>query len=121
ALEDRAASAADKLSRNLFDRYGDIQVIAKNPVLALDLPAPDQKSEVLATMVRTYAPVYTRVLVTDAAGNVAGSSDPALLGRNLNGEEWFKAALRGDVHYSPEVFRQPESRSLAVVFSAPLR
>jgi methyl-accepting chemotaxis protein len=121
ALEDRAASAADKLSRNLFDRYGDIQVISKNPVLTLDLPAPEQKSEVLATMVRTYAPVYTRVLVTDATGNVAGSSDPSLLGRNLGSEDWFKAALRGDVHYSPDVFRLPESRNLAVVFSAPLR
>jgi methyl-accepting chemotaxis protein len=121
ALEDRAASTADKLARNLFDRYGDIQVLAKNPVLALDLPAPDQKSEVLATIVRTYAPVYTRMLVTDAAGVVAGSSDPSLLSRNVSGEEWFRAALRGDVHYSPEVFKLPESRGLTVVFSAPLR
>src|SRR5687767_6937031 len=54
ALQDRAASAVDKLSRNLFDRYGDIQVIAQNPVLAVDIAAPEQKSEILATMVRTY-------------------------------------------------------------------
>src|SRR5215470_17351448 len=68
ALEERAVSAVDKLSRNLFDRYGDIQVIAQNPVLAVDIAAPEQKSEVLAAMVRTYAPVYTLFSATDASG-----------------------------------------------------
>src|SRR5688572_18774260 len=82
SLQDRAGSAVDKLSRNLFDRYGDIQVIAQNPVLAVDIAAPEQKSEILAAMVRTYAPVYTLFLVTDAAGIVAGSSDATLVGRN---------------------------------------
>src|SRR6187455_238090 len=89
ALEDRAASAVDKLSRNLFDRYADIQVIAQNPVLAVDIAAPEQKSEVLAGMVRTYAPVYTLFSATDAAGIVVGSSDATLVGRNEGGEEWF--------------------------------
>jgi hypothetical protein len=103
ALQDRAASAVDKLSRSLFDRYGDIQVIAQNPVLAVDIAAPEQKSEILATMVRTYAPVYTLFSVTDANGVIAGSSDASLLGRNESGEEWFRGALRGDVFYSPEV------------------
>jgi methyl-accepting chemotaxis protein len=121
ALEDRAASAVDKLSRNLFDRFGDIQVISKNPVLTLDLPAPEQKSEVLATMVRTYAPVYTLFAVTDAQGVVVGSSDASLLGRNQGGEEWLKAALRGDVYNSPDVIRGNGDRDLSVVFAAPLR
>jgi methyl-accepting chemotaxis protein len=121
ALEERAASAVDKLSRNLFDRYGDIQLIAQNPVLAVDIAAPEQKSEVLAAMVRTYAPMYTLFLVTDATGVVVGSSDPALLGRNESGEEWFKEALRGDVYYSPVVIRSQQTGALSVVFSAPLR
>lgn len=121
ALEDRAASAVDKLSRNLFDRYGDIQVIAQNPVLAVDIAAPEQKSEVLAAMVRTYSPVYTLFSVTDSAGIVAGSSDASLLGRNESGEEWFKGALRGDVYFSPDVVRSAQTGSLGVVFSAPLR
>ncbi|MET0551474.1 MAG: methyl-accepting chemotaxis protein [Vicinamibacteria bacterium] len=120
ALEDRAASAVDKLSRNLFDRYGDIQVIAQNPVLAVDIAAPDQKSEVLAAMVRTYAPVYTLFSVTDASGGVAGSSDSSLVGRNESGEEWFKAAARGDIYFSPEVIRSPQG-VLTVVFAAPMR
>src|SRR5688500_2124072 len=86
SLQDRAASAVDKLSRNLFDRYGDIQVIAQNPVLAVDIAAPEQKSEILAGMVRTYAPVYTRFSVTDANGVVVRSSDASLLGRNEGSE-----------------------------------
>jgi methyl-accepting chemotaxis protein len=121
ALQDRASSAVDKLSRNLFDRYGDIQVIAQNPVLALDISAPEQKSEILSGMVRTYAPVYTSFVVTDAVGLVGGASDPSLLGRNLGGEEWFKGATRGDVYYSPEVIRAGQGGGLSVVFSAPLR
>ncbi len=120
ALEDRAASAVDKLSRNLFDRYGDIQVIAQNPVLAVDIAAPDQKSEVLAAMVRTYVPVYTLFSVTDASGSVAGSSDASLVGRNESSEDWFKAAARGDVYFSPEVIRSPQG-ALTVVFAAPMR
>jgi methyl-accepting chemotaxis protein len=121
ALQDRAASAVDKLSRNLFDRYGDIQVIAQNPVLAVDIAAPEQKSEILANMVKTYAPVYTRFSVTDASGVIVGSSDASLLGRNEGSEEWFRGALRGDVYYSPEVIRSPQTGALSVVFSAPLR
>jgi methyl-accepting chemotaxis protein len=121
ALQDRAGSAADKLSRSLFDRYGDIQVIAQNPVLALDIPAPEQKSEVLAAMVRTYAPVYIMVLVTDANGAVGGSSDASFLGRELGHEEWFRAAMRGDAYYSPDVTKSPTTGALSVVFSAPLR
>ena len=97
ALEERAVSAVDKLSRNLFDRYGDIQVIAQNPVLAVDIAAPEQKSEVLAAMVRTYAPVYTLFCVTDANGVVGGSSDASLIGRNESGQEWFKGAMRGEI------------------------
>ena len=120
SLQDRAASAVDKLSRNLFDRYGDIQVIAQNPVLAVDIAAPEQKSEILAAMVRTYAPVYTLFLVTDANGVVAGSSDASLLGRNESGEEWFRGALRGDVYYSPDVQRS-QSGALSVIFAAPMR
>jgi methyl-accepting chemotaxis protein len=121
SLQDRAASAVDKLSRNLFDRYGDIQVIAQNPVLAVDIAAPEQKSEILAAMVRTYAPVYTLFSVTDANGVVVGSSDASLLGRNESGEEWFRGALRGDVYYSPEVLRAAQTGATSVVFSAPLR
>jgi methyl-accepting chemotaxis protein len=121
ALEDRAASAVDKLSRNLFDRYADIQVIAQNPVLAVDIAAPEQKSEVLAGMVRTYAPVYTLFSATDAAGVVVGSSDATLVGRSEGGEEWFKGALRGDVYYSPEVVKSPTTGALSVIFAAPIR
>ncbi|HLA79671.1 MAG TPA: methyl-accepting chemotaxis protein [Vicinamibacteria bacterium] len=121
ALEDRAASAVDKLSRNLFDRYGDIQVIAQNPVLGVDIAAPEQKSEVLAAMVRTYAPVYTLFSVTDAAGVVAGSSDSSLLGKNEGAEDWFKGALRGDVYFTPEVLKSSQTGALTVVFSAPLK
>jgi methyl-accepting chemotaxis protein len=121
ALQERAGSAVDKLSRNLFDRYGDIQVIAQNPVLSLDISAPAQKSEVLLAMVRTYAPIYTAFAVTDAAGAVDGSSEPALQGRSFGGEEWFKGATRGDVYYSPDVIHAPQSDALTVVFAAPLR
>ena len=120
SLQDRAASAVDKLSRNLFDRYGDIQVIAQNPVLAVDIAAPEQKSEILAAMVRTYAPVYTLFLVTDANGIVVGSSDASLLGRNESGADWFRGALRGDVYYSPDV-QKTQTGALHVVFAAPLR
>jgi methyl-accepting chemotaxis protein len=89
--------------------------------LAVDIAAPEQKSEILAAMVRTYAPVYTLVSVTDAAGLVGGSSDASLLGRNESGEEWFKSAMRGDVYYSPEVLKPAGGASPTVVFSAPLR
>ena len=115
ALEDRAASTVDKLSRNLFDRHGDIQVIAQNPVLAVDISAPEQKSEVLAAMVRTYSPVYLLVSVTDASGTVAGSSEASLVGRNDGGEEWFKNAVRGDVYYSPDVVKAPQPATNSAV------
>ncbi len=119
SLQDRAASAADKLSRSLFDRYGDIQVVAKMGTLTIDLDAPEQKSEALSALLAGYNPIYTRMLVTGATGIVGGSSDRSLLGRDFGREEWFLAAMRGEVHYSPKV--TGPQRELSMVFAAPVR
>jgi hypothetical protein len=46
-FRDRAMSTADKVSRNLFERYADIVDLVENPVIASSKTSADQKSVVL--------------------------------------------------------------------------
>src|SRR3989442_13906203 len=71
---DRALSTADKVSRNLFERYGDIVDLSENPILASAKVAPDAKSKVLTRLVETRSPVYSVLVLTDGQGKVIASS-----------------------------------------------
>src|SRR5512140_3740649 len=58
-FRDRAMSAADKISRNLFERYADIVDVVENPVIASSKSSAEQKGVVLSNYVVNRAPVYT--------------------------------------------------------------
>ncbi len=123
-LASDAAESIDKLDRNLFDRWGDIQAWADQAVFrgALKFQAYDKAGEALAYLSRTYG-VYSGVFLFDSSGAAVAASDPALLaraGRSAAGEPWFQAAMRGEVNVQ-DVQERPEVGGRAVLFSAPVR
>lgn len=71
-LEDVAFSASDKLDRNLFERYGDVQAFAlSDPARSLD---PARLTTWMDTMTAAYAPLYRLMVVADASGHVVASN-----------------------------------------------
>lgn len=142
-LEDVAFNAADKLDRNLFERYGDVQAFAlSDPARSVD---PERVSTWMDTMVGAYAPIYKVMVVADASGRIIATNTvdldgkplPAtrqLLGRDVSGERWFKTAMAGsikdgesfveDLHHDPilgVVYGTKDNADLAMNFTAPIK
>jgi methyl-accepting chemotaxis protein len=140
-----AFEASDKLDRNLFERYGDVQAFAKSPA-AISL-SQQQIERWMEIMLATYRPIYRLMLVSDKNGRVIASygvdkddmnsnsiwnkqDTSSLIGLDVGQELWFKDALK-----SPDgsavvrnVARDPimenlygQSKSVAMTFSAPIR
>ncbi|MEM9133766.1 MAG: methyl-accepting chemotaxis protein [Actinomycetota bacterium] len=102
-VEVAAVEAGDKIDRNLFERYGDVQAFAANP---LAQGTPEEATGIVDFLTATYG-IYDLMLVVDLDGNVLatntidGFGDPldtgALIGRNVAGEEWFQVVADGQV------------------------
>ncbi len=142
-----AFEASDKLDRNLFERYGDVQAYAKSSAAtSLD---PAQIERWMEIMLATYRPIYRLMLVADKRGRVISTygvdndnmnpssawkklDTSSLRGLDVSQESWFKQASSGNlpdgsavVH---DVARDPimdslygAEKSVAMTFSAPIR
>ena len=83
-----AAEISDKLDRLLFERYGDVQMLAR----AFALRSSDSRylSSYLSWMKTNYAPVYFWLGVTDGQGVMVASTDPSLQGKDFSQAHWFQ-------------------------------
>jgi methyl-accepting chemotaxis protein len=98
-LQSEARSTIDKIDRNLFERYGDVQAFAFNP----DASAPPATVAEAADFYSRNYVIYDLLLVVDLDGRVvAGNSvtgdgapvDPAsYAGADLSQRPWFTQAL----------------------------
>ncbi|MFN8545459.1 MAG: methyl-accepting chemotaxis protein [Candidatus Binatia bacterium] len=135
-LTTEARELADKLDRNLFERYGDVQALAFNP---LARGSREEVTQAANFYTRAYG-IYDLMLVVDMDGTVVAANtetfegkplDTAgLVGRSVRGEEWFEKIRTGQVkagetYYADlaedrwvgEAYR---NRGLALNFSAPV-
>jgi methyl-accepting chemotaxis protein len=136
-----AYNAIDKLDRNLFERYGDVQAFAgSDPARSMD--AARIQGWMDATM-GIYTPIYKLMLVADTSGRIIAANrvtldgkpldTASLIGTDVSGEAWFETAAGGeleeaetfveDLHEDPqmaEVYGDGE-RSLAMNFSYPIK
>ena len=87
-LELAAADAADKLDRLMFERYGDIQMMAH--AFSSEIQNPAYMSTYLAHMRQTY-PLYIWLSVTDAEGTIIASTDSLWVGQSRATATWFEA------------------------------
>lgn len=116
-FRDRAFSTADKISRNLFERYIDIIDRSQSANLASTKTTPEQKSAVLARFVETRRPVYSSIVLTDAGGRVVAASRPDLVGTDESQAEWFVEGQSGEPFFSPSVYLDPTVGGATVAFS----
>ena len=101
-LEVAAIEAGDKIDRNLFERYGDVQAFAANP---LALGTPEERAGVIDFLTKTYG-IYDLMLVVDLDGTVIGANtvdgfgEPldtsALIGRDVSDQDWFQVVATGN-------------------------
>jgi methyl-accepting chemotaxis protein len=106
---DIAAAAMDKIDRNLFERYGDVQAFADNQAAVRFLQGVGSRAEFQAfadRMLTTYG-IYDQMIICNAQGKVTlattltntGSllNTESLLGLNMSGKAWFQACTSGKI------------------------
>lgn len=114
-----AAEIADKVDHFLYERFGDIQIMAQSPVFhGVDTAA---KRKLLEAFKATYDPSYLWLAVTDANGRVVAASDRFGEGGLHSRTSWFQAVrISGEVYVGDaEPFGETGGQE-AVTFSAPL-
>lgn len=84
---------AGKLDRLLFERYGDVRMMAR----AFGTRMSDRPfvNAYLTWMKESYHPVYLWLGVTDAQGRVIAATDPATVGQDVSKSAWFRTVRGG--------------------------
>src|SRR4029078_11315852 len=75
-----AVEVAEKLDRMLFERRGDVLMMAR--AFSSRTSDPKYLSEYLKWMQKEYSPVYLSLAVLDGQGTVVSATDTSLVGRN---------------------------------------
>ena len=103
-----ADASIEIIERNLFERYGDVQAFASNPVARNFLSGEEKDSSSLTEAINTYVRLYGCYpisIIVDATGKVVAvnSLDALgkaiesnyLLGKDFSGADWFVNAKQG--------------------------
>src|SRR3954453_1325709 len=85
SVNEVAFNAIDKLDRNLFERYGDVQAFAKSdPAKSMD---PARLTRWMDTMMATYTPIYNLMLVADTSGHIVAVNTIDLNGKDIGAKK----------------------------------
>jgi PAS domain S-box-containing protein len=114
-----AADIADKLDSVLFERYGDIQVLAHSPVFRTRNVAAMTRHLNLHKGVYGY---YLWLGATDAGGRIVAATDPASVGQVRSRRQWFRAVReRGGIYVEDAEPSEYGGGAFAVTFAAPIK
>lgn len=121
--ESRAASLSDKLNRFLFERYGDIQIIANLPILNNSKEATrmtfQEKQTVLNKYVQIYG-VYDSIAAFDLNGNLIVQSSGKNITNHKNRDYFQQVIQTGQpVISNPEISKS--TGEVVIHFAAPIK
>ena len=107
---------SNKIERFLFERYGDIEVMAQSPILK-DMESSDKFKFDYLESVRNAYKTYDSIFVVDAAGKVVISS--GIIDKNQDYIELLRKVKQGELIESDFVLL-PDSQRYGIYFSAPI-
>ncbi|MBI3219888.1 MAG: PAS domain-containing protein [Bacteroidetes bacterium] len=128
----RSASVIEKIDRNFYERFGDVQAFAFNQ-LAIEMSTTktvsEESQQFINTMVSYYV-LYDLMMVCDLSGNVVAANTidkegkivrtAFLTGKNFSNEDWFRACVsgggpKGGAWYSDFM----ENKDVAAIYGRP--
>jgi methyl-accepting chemotaxis protein PixJ len=119
----RTVGMANLLSRFMFERYGDIEVISNLPLLRSsqisNLVPLQQKQALLDTYIKAYG-VYDSIAVFDLNGNVIVQSQGQPLA-NQKQQEYFQQVLKTGQRVISKPEKSQSSADLVIHFAAPVK
>ena len=101
-LVDLAQTLVQLIVRNLFERTADVRWWATDTALWEALENPERERQAFAAkrlgVINRFYTVYLDLVMVDTTGRAIGSANPSfqktILGRDLSGEPWVKAAMK---------------------------
>ncbi len=138
-VHESADSIMDKIDRNLFERYGDVQAFAlSEPARSGD---PERITKFMSDMMAAYSPIYDVMFVVDKKGNVIAANKvdkkgkplntDNLLKKNYSNTNWFKASMQNkiqpgqayhsDLHVDSDVANTALTDGKVLTFASPIR
>ncbi|MFB2921590.1 methyl-accepting chemotaxis protein [Aerosakkonema funiforme] len=118
-----AVELADKISRFMFERYGDIQAIGNLAILAdprvSRIVPQKQKEETLNRYVDTYR-VYDNIAVFDLSGNLIVKSRGEASGNHSN-REYFQQVLKTERPFISDPEFSQSTNEWAIYIAAPVK
>ncbi len=138
-----AKSVIEKIDRNFYERFGDVQAFAYNRLAVRTAVSDTTKQDAqdfINTMVSYYV-LYDLMMITDIQGNVVAVNTidktgktintSSLLGKNFSNEEWFRSCVsgtgpEGGAYYSDFMINSISSyingnNGWGMTFSAPIK
>lgn len=119
----RAKAVADKLNRFIFERNGDAEALAAQPVFAdakLSATATAQnKADLLNKYVEIYQ-VYDSIAVFDLKGNLISQSKGAVIG-NHSDRQYFQEVLKTNKTVISSPQQSKSTGQISVHFAAPVK
>jgi methyl-accepting chemotaxis protein len=119
----QASDSIDKVNRFVFERYGDVQVLANMPFLRNSQSASDtsrqEKQQILDQFAKTYG-VYDSIGVFELNGNVIVQTTGKFLG-NHSDRFYFQEVLKNDKPFVSEPEISKSSGKVVVYFVAPIK
>ena len=91
-LAQTAAEVSDKLDRFLFERHGDVLMMART--FSVQSYNQEFQSAYVAGL-RTAYPDYIWIGATDERGKIVVATDPTTVGRDYSAEPWFQSVRDG--------------------------
>jgi methyl-accepting chemotaxis protein PixJ len=121
--QERANGIADKMNRFLFERYGDVQVLASQPLFAdpkiSKVVTKEEKVKLLDSYITNYQ-VYDSIALFDTKGNVIIQSKGSELGNHADREYFQKVMATGQPYTSkPEMSKS--LKQFVMHFAAPVK
>ena len=103
-LQQRASDSADLLDAAMFERYREVQLLARRAGATAGQHSLAQRRRELEELQRTY-PLYAWMGVADTSGKVIAATGGVLEGADVSQQPWWAEAPSGvyvhDVHSDP--------------------
>ena len=119
-LEELAIDVMDKIDRNLYERYSDIQMMATDPIISSRNSTPKQITKRLVEYRNTYKSYISlsfldlnRMLIADTAG--------VNIGKQYRLTKFFKDALQGNISAASDIHTSSQTGNINIYFASPVR
>jgi methyl-accepting chemotaxis protein PixJ len=119
----RAEAIADKLNRFVFERNGDVEILAGQPIFAdpklAATVSKESKAKLLDQYVSSYL-VYDSIAAFDLQGNLIAQSKGDSLSNQLD-RKYFQGVIKTSKTFISEPEKSATTGKLVVYFASPIK